>query len=124
MTKIPVPIPAVVKSEPMSDDEIHQAAMSEWLETLSGLWAAYGKTPDAKQLAIYAQVLGDIPLGLLEEAIRRVIGRHEYANVPTAAEVRRAAWEILGKPYDMTAAIEGWIEAGFKRCIVDFGSRV
>lgn len=113
--------PIVVKREPMSDEEIQQAAMAEWLEALSGLWAAYGKTPDAKQLAIYARVLGDVPLGLLDEAIKRVIERHGFANVPTAAEVRRAVWEILGKPHDITASIEMWAERRFERCVVRFG---
>lgn len=115
--------PVAVEREPMSDDEIHQAAMSEWLEVLSGLWAAYGKTPDAKQLAIYASVLADVPLGLLEDAIRRVIGQHEYNNVPTAAEIRRAVWEIIGRPrtHDFQAAIENWIYRTFEAHIVRFG---
>lgn len=112
----------VTDKRELTPDEIYQAAMSEWLETLSGLWAAYGKTPDAKQLAIYASVLGDVPQGLLEEAIQRVVGRHEYSNVPTAAEVKRAVWEILGKPYDLAAAIEVWGDRRFERCVVRFGS--
>jgi len=94
----------------MSDAEITQAAYSEWMNILARLWESVGKQPEPKQLALYARMLGQVPIGLLEQSITRVIRGHSYANVPTVAEVWTAVRAELGNPHenDVEMAIDNW----------------
>ena len=65
-----------------TEEEIHQAAREEWLGILARVWTAIGKPRDADRLDLYGKALADVPLGLLEIAVARVIRENEYSVVP------------------------------------------
>jgi hypothetical protein len=92
----------------MTDEQIYQAAKAEWLGILAQLWIAIGKPIEQDRLNIYAAQLEDVPMGLLEKAIDRLLKEHIYSNVPNVGVI----WEILrkelGDPYDLKQAIADW----------------
>src|SRR5690348_11351360 len=90
-----------VDLEPMSDDQIYQQALVEWLGVLSRLWTAYGKAIDPVQMTVYRDMLCKLPMGLLELSIDRVVQDHVYNSVPTVAEVWQAVRKVLGNPVDL-----------------------
>jgi hypothetical protein len=49
----------------------------------------------AGQIRTYYDLLGDLPMHVLEAASRRVMMEHTYPTVPTAGAVRRAALELM-----------------------------
>lgn len=103
--------PLVVAAEELSDEEIYQMALEDWLGILAKLWTAFGKPLDPEALQIYREMLAGVPIGLLEKAITRVIREHRFATVPTIAEVWTAIRKELGNPViDLDQAIEGWCE--------------
>lgn len=83
-------------------------ARMEWLKILSRLWAALGREPDARQIAVYEQALGFLPVGLLEETINELLLRHRYNNIPTIAEIVEMAKKIAGVG-DIRLAGEVWL---------------
>lgn len=104
----------------MTEDEIYQAALEEWLSVLSRLWTAYGKTIDPLQMTVYRDMLGRLPMGLLELTIDRVVQDHVYNSVPTVAEVWQAARKVLGQPVDLGQAIEEWADQRWYSMVVQF----
>lgn len=105
-----------------TDQEIYQMALEDWLTVLSRLWTAYDKHLDPERLALYQRTLQIVPLGLLENAIDRVIREHVYNSVPTVAEVWTAVRKELGNPHDIEQAIDAWCEASWRRCTYRFPS--
>jgi hypothetical protein len=97
----------------MSTD--HKTLLEEWLAVLGELWTATGKTVDSKRLRVYQKALGDVPLGLLEKAIKRVILENDYQVVPVPGVIWAAVRKELGYPFDINAAIEGWVEERWNR---------
>jgi hypothetical protein len=93
---------------PKTDQEIYQAAMEEWLGVLTQLWTAYDKPLDSSRLELYQKMLGDVPLGLLDKAIKRVIREHKYNSVPAVGDVWSAIRKELGNPHDIDQAIQAW----------------
>jgi hypothetical protein len=59
---------------------------------------------------VYRQSLGEVPLGLLELAVQRVIRENSYHVVPLPGVVWAAVRKELGNPWDVKAAIEDWVE--------------
>ena len=47
--------------------------LNEWLKVLRRLWLAYDKKIDNEQFEVYATELGDVPIGILEPAIKTII---------------------------------------------------
>ena len=82
--------------ESKTDDQIYQEAYAEWVGVLSQLWAAIGKPVDAKQLAVYVKQLGDIPLGILEQVVSRLLAKHTYHTVPTIGDIWKETWLTMG----------------------------
>jgi hypothetical protein len=105
-----------MSDEIRTDEQIHQAAMEEWLGILAQLWTAIGKPIDADRLDLYGKALEDVPLGLLESAVARVIRENVYSVVPPPGVVWKAVEKELGNPHDVLAAIEKWKD--------DFWSRI
>lgn len=105
-----------------TEDQIYQAALEEWLGVLSRLWVAFGKPIDPVQMTIYRDMLGRLPLGLLEQAIELTVREHVYNTVPTVAEVWQAARKVLGNPnpHYLDQAIERWEEQRWRRICVQF----
>lgn len=73
--------------EPKSDQEIRKMATQEWRTILAKLWGAFGKPINKDQFKVYADTLGDVPLGVLEHVVDEVIRRHKFNSVPTLGEI-------------------------------------
>ncbi len=58
--------------------EADDLLLEEWSGVLAELWTAAGKPLEADRLQVYRQSLGEVPLGLLERAMRRVIRENVY----------------------------------------------
>lgn len=104
----------------VTDDELYQAAMEEWLNVLARLWVAFDKPLEPVRLALYQSLLNKLPLGLLELAVERVVREHKYNSVPTVAEVWDAVRKELHNPFDLDQAITMWSELKFQRCMYRF----
>lgn len=100
----------------MSTDECYDAAVQEWLEVLAQLWVAFGKALDGEQMIIYQKNLKVVPLGLLDQAINRVIREHRFSSVPTVAQVWAAVRTELHNPVDLDYAIESWLDQQWTNC--------
>jgi len=103
-----------------TDAEIHDMAMDVWLDQLIRLWDAVGKPLESERLQIYQRELRAVPLGLLENAVSRVIRENVYNNVPTVGTIWKAVRMELGNPSDDMTAIEDWCERSWQRCFVRF----
>ena len=88
----------------------YESPMEEWLGVLAELWTAVGKPIEEDRLKVYQKVLEDVPLGLLELAIKRVIQENDYQVVPVPGVVWAAVKKELGNPYDIKMAIESWLD--------------
>jgi len=110
--------------EPKTDDEINEMfrneMLPEWIKALMRLWTAFGKSPTSEMTQVYTEQLGDIPLGLLEIAIKRTIRDHRFSSVPTVHDVWVALARELGNPADIDQAIDAWEQQSFRRCVVHF----
>ena len=82
--------------------------LEEWLGVLAELWTAAGKPLEADRLKVYRQSLGEVPLGLLELAVRRVIRENVYHVVPLTGVVWAAVRREVGDPWYIRLAIEDW----------------
>lgn len=105
----------------MTDGEIDQAALEDWLRILAQLWTAFGKLLDDAQLTVYQEHLAVLPLGLLETAVKRVIRDHRFNSVPTIAQVWAAVRVELGNPPDLDREILLWVERKWTAAVFDFG---
>jgi hypothetical protein len=92
--------------EPMTDEQINQMTIQEWLEMLAQLWTAVGKPIDPERLNVYRQALETIPLRLLELAVRRVIRENQYQVVLLPGAVEEALRKELGGPWEVNLALE------------------
>lgn len=108
--------------DPLSDDEIYQEALKDWLRVLSRLWLAFGKQIDPVQFAIYRDMLSQLPLGLLELAIDQAVKGHAFNTVPTIAEVWQAVRQVLGNPnpHYLDQAIREWCDRRWRQICVEF----
>lgn len=75
-----------------TEAEIYADLQEEWMGVLASLWVAIGKPVDPERLRMYAQVLSDIPLGLLELSIKRVL--------------RQQTWQVVPQPGVIVGAME------------------
>ena len=105
--------------------EWEKEMMTEWVSEIARLWDAVGKPLDETRLNIYKRELSDIPLGLLERAVSRVIRENTYSNVPPVGAIWKAVRVELGIGHkddttDVLDAIEDWKERSRQRCLVRF----
>jgi hypothetical protein len=98
-----------VDMTPMSDAQLHKLLREEWVGVIGRLWDAIGKPIEQDRLASYMQELKQVPLGLLEKAISRVLRENTYNVVPTIGKVWEALRKELGcNPNDLAGAVENW----------------
>ena len=95
----------------MTDKEIYQAALAEWMGVLSQLWIGIGKAPDPERLKVYCDQLKAVPLGLLENAIARVMRENTWSNVPTVGVIWSAIRKELCDPHDLDYSLKIWHQA-------------
>ena len=111
-------------SQSESSSEITQLAearsqiVSEWSAIVMRLFDASGKEPTQRQLKAYYTALAHIPIGLLEPAVTKTLQEHRFASVATAAQVIDAVYRALGKPRNLQAAIDNWVDAQLGGAIV------
>jgi hypothetical protein len=86
-----------------------------FMGVLAELWTAAGKALEADRLQVYRQSLGEVPLGLLELAVRQVIRENVYHVVPLPGVVWTAVRRELGDPWDIKLAMEDWVERRWGR---------
>jgi hypothetical protein len=98
-------------------DEADNLLLEEWLGVLAELWIAAGKPLEADRLQVYRQSLGEVPLGLLERSVRRVIRENVYYVVPLPGVVWAAVRRELGNPCDVKDAMEQWAESRYQALI-------
>jgi hypothetical protein len=105
----------------MNEEDCDQAALEEWLETISLLWVAYDKPLDPVRLVVYQSMLGKLPTGLLKLAVEQTVRSHgKYNNVPTVGEVWEAVRVVLHNPRDLDKAIADWSAYRFESCCYRF----
>jgi len=88
----------------------YDTPLEEWLAVLTELWTAVGKPVNPRRLELYQRSLAEVPLGLLELAVRRVIRENTFNVIPVPAVVWAAVRKELGYPDNVEAAIEAWVE--------------
>ena len=93
--------------EAKSELQIYQEALDEWTGVLKQLWYAIGKPVDSKQLAVYVKQLGDIPLGVLEDVVARIMREHTWHTVPTIGDI----WAVVRKYYGDAERLRFWMPA-------------
>ena len=114
------------KTDEQYAEEAQTAAMDEWMAVLAQLWDAYDKPLDPSRLKIYRRSLAIVPLGLLEQAIDRVIREQDFNTIPPLGKVWQAVREELklaGLHVEVVGiedAIMGWIDQRLERCTVRF----
>jgi hypothetical protein len=103
-------------------EEAYQLTLDIWLGVLVRLWTAFQKQPTPDQLDLYQEQLEEIPLALLEKAVKRAIRDYRYGNVPSVHDV----WEALRKEMDLSThddigdAIRQWSELRYEKIVYRF----
>jgi hypothetical protein len=103
-------------------------ALRDWLGCLSFLWESVGRkidgTPeDDKQFDAYAHLFEDVPLALLEQAIKRAIANNgKFKVVPMSGSVFSELRKILElrENEDIFESLKIWRTVQFDKCIVRF----
>ena len=81
---------------------------SEFAPIMAYLSAAVGKPIAPETVAVYFDLLADLPADVLQMAAKRVALKHQWPTFPSAAEIREEATQtIAGELFPMTAA-EAW----------------
>ena len=94
-----------------------ETPQEEWLAVLSGLWTSVEKPIDPDRLEVYQKTLEEVPLGLLELAVKRVIRENAYQVVPVPGVIWEAVKREFGNPIDVKMAIEIWLDEKWYRLI-------
>lgn len=100
--------PQIAKHLPELKTAITAALMppteAQFTQALEAIWttpAMFGIKLEPGQIAgattIYRQVLSELPLDLLDEAIKRTISNWTYRNLPMPAEIRNHVTEELSR---------------------------
>jgi hypothetical protein len=99
----------------MTDREMQKLGLEEWYGILGNLWIAVGKEIEQARFKIYASALKDVPMGLLELAIGRVLSERVYAGVPQLGEIHKAIQAELAVAN--CPGIPQWLEKQWSRLI-------
>ncbi len=107
----------------MNEEQIHRAAMEDWVGIIAQLWDAIGKPVDEKRLNMYCKQLQVVPLGLLDKGVSYAIRNNTYSNIPPIGMI----WEGVRKELiplnippgiDIADAIEEWNKRLYKRAVL------
>ena len=98
--------------------EARAAIVEEWTAIVMRLFDAAGKEPTPGQMKAYYAALAHIPIGLLEPAVTKALQEHRFASAATPAQVIDAVYRALGKPRNLQAAIDNWVDAKLWSAIV------
>lgn len=70
-----------------------EISLEEFGKCIAVLISGMGKSMQREQVAVYHQMLKDLPLESLQLAVKRALCEHEYATIPSIATLRRLATE-------------------------------
>lgn len=70
-----------------------EISLEEFGKCIVVLISGMGKSMPREQIAVYHQMLKDLPLESLQLAVKRALCEHEYATIPSIAALRRLATE-------------------------------
>lgn len=81
---------------------------TEFAKIMAFIGNAISKPPNAEQVEVYFDLLGDLPEDVMRMAARRVCLEHPWPSWPSVAELRRAAAQAQrGDAAELTAA-DAW----------------
>jgi hypothetical protein len=80
----------------------------EFVSVMVYISAATGKEISEETARVYFDLLGDLPVDVLQMAAKRVVLEHPWATFPSAAELRQAAVEILQGRISEISPAEAW----------------
>lgn len=107
----------------MTEDEIRAAQLAERMEILESMWDIIGKDPTEaeRRMAQYLRMLAFVPTGLLRKAVdRAMLDNGRFPTVPTPGAIVEALRVVLGKPYDLDAAVKRWCEGIWANAVYEF----
>jgi len=111
----PLPFDLELEDQRLTMQKDLKFFLTEQCTILCHLWEAVGKPVDKGRLKVYADALGDVPLGLLELAVTRTLREAGgYNVVPTIGAVWEALQKELGNPRDLARAMQEWADAKFR----------
>lgn len=70
-----------------------EISLEEFGKCIAVLISGMGKPMSREQIAVYHQMLKDLPIESLQLAIKRALCEHEFATIPSIAAIRRLATE-------------------------------
>lgn len=70
-----------------------EISLEDFGKCIAVLISGMGKSMPREQIAVYHQMLRDLPLEALQLAVKRALCEHEYATIPSIATLRRLATE-------------------------------
>jgi hypothetical protein len=88
-------------------DQAYNQARAEWVGVLTQLWDAIGKPIDKKRLDVYIKQLANVPMGILEAVVNKMIREHTWATIPTIGEI----WHEIRKGYGTDEDLADWTPA-------------
>lgn len=91
--------------------------LREFSPLMAFLSAAVQKQVSAETVKVYFDLLNDIPIEILKQAVRAAVIEHQYATIPPVAKIRQIAAALTRGP-GMTA-MESL--AGVRRVVNQFG---
>lgn len=123
---------AFVEIEDVSEEEIHRAAMSEWVEVIAQLWDSVGKPLEEdkaqmRRFETYCKQLSNVPLGLLEIGVNYAIANNTFSVVPPVGKVfdgirKELIEKVNPRPgMDMNEMIDLWLDYKARNIFYRFG---
>ncbi len=70
------------------------ASPDEFAQVMGFVAAATGKSLSPESQVVYFDLLGDLPMSVLQLAARKVCLRHRYPTFPSVADIRSCAVEV------------------------------
>jgi hypothetical protein len=70
------------------------ASPDEFAQVMGFIAAATGKSLSVESQVVYFDLLGDLPMSVLQLAAKKVCLRHRYPTFPSVAEIRACAVEV------------------------------
>ena len=80
----------------------------EFVKVMACVSAATDKPLSADAAQVYFDLLGDLPLEVLQTAAKRVLLEHKWATFPSIAEFRQAAVETIDGEVAELSPAEAW----------------
>lgn len=78
----------------------------DFAAVIAYLGAGVGKSFSAEQAEVYFDLLGDLPLPILQAAARQALMESIYPTIPTPGALRQIALRLMNP--DVPAAVEAW----------------